>query len=166
MAYASLLYNTEPDFAKNILKELKLDNNTIAAVTSLINAKEYYYRLVDFSKKTKRDKNFDIVVKESIDYLKYDLTHDFIKLLYINKGKNKTIAEYEKKVKEFETHKIPIFIKDLDIDGSVIKDIGFIGEEVGAVLKNLQKIVYNNYRLNNRKVLKDIVEKAYNIYTK
>lgn len=166
MAYASLLYNTEPDFAKNILKELKLDNNTIAAVTSLINAKEYYYRLVDFSKKTKRDKNFDIVVKESIDYLKYDLTHDFIKLLYINEGKNKTIAEYEKKVKEFETHKIPIFIKDLDIDGSVIKDIGFTGEEVGAVLKNLQKIVYNNYRLNNRKVLKDIVEKAYNIYTK
>ena len=70
MAYASLLYNTEPDFAKNILKELKLDNNTIAAVTSLISAKEYYYRLVDFSKKTKRDKNFDIVVKESIEYLK------------------------------------------------------------------------------------------------
>ena len=163
LAYACLLYNESADEVQAIMRSLKLDNNSISKAVSLVSAKDYYNVLKKFDKKNDNG-NFDITVKESINYLDYSLAYDFIRLLYINEGKNNTIKRYESKLKEFEKHKIPIFIKDLDISGNDLSDIGFKGKEVGIALKNLQKIVYNNHDLNKKKLLQEIAKKAYNIY--
>lgn len=185
LAYASLLYNTKIDLSNSILKELKLDNNTINKVTMLLNAKSYYDRIYNLYIKLKRtnerittkiDKNTDslsddkisseieVIIKESIDYLKYDLIYDFIKLLSSNTHDMELISYYEKIVKKFEIQKVPIFIKDLDIDGKDIMDIGFKNAEVGVALKNLQKIVHKVPKINQKKLLQEIAKKAYNIY--
>ncbi len=167
LAYAALLYNMESDFAYNFLKDLKLDNVTIDRVVALISAKAYYKRILKLSKHqdlTIKYNGLDALIKESIDYLKYDLIYDFIYLLRMNGENLKVITFYEEKVRFFAGRKIPIFIKDLKINGNDLIEIGFIGEEIGAALKNLQKIVHNNYKLNDKKLLQDIAKKAYNIY--
>ena len=47
LAYACLLYNTDIDLAKNVLHGLKLDNNNIAKIISLLEAKSYYNEIIN-----------------------------------------------------------------------------------------------------------------------
>ena len=160
LAYACLLYNTDINLAKNILHGLKLDNNNIAKITSLLEAKSYYNNIIHSEKEY-----YNIRVKELINFLNYDLTYDFLHLQYINNDKDhKLIDNINKLVKKFELSKTPIFIKDLMINGNDLMDIGYKGIEIGYVLNKLLSIVHKNSAYNEKKLLQDISKKVYNIY--
>lgn len=182
LAYACLFYNEDAKSAYQILRRLKMDNKTTDKVQMLLDAKIFYYKMRDiyniekekFAHTSKKkdinkfinliDEKIDIIVKQSIDFLHYDLVYDFIKLLVINEGESRLIALYEEKVRRNELNHVPIFINDLDINGKDLVNIGFIGEEVGHALKNLQGIIHNYPKINQKKLLQDVAKKAYNIY--
>ena len=150
LAYSCLLYNTEINEVINILKRLKLDNNNISKIKSLLEAKEIYGKIY-------KSRN------NHIDYIKYDLVYDFIELISINENsKTKIIInDIKEKIKTLQDEKCPIFIKDLDIDGNDIMAVGYTGQEVGIVLNSILKIVHKNRAYNDKNILMDIIKKIY-----
>ncbi len=157
IAYACLLYNTGIDKAFYILKSLKMDNNNIYKIKSLLNAKVIYNRIC--GRKDEIDIKMDI--KELINLLSYELVFDFIRLIYINENDKILVKRIESYIKELENNNCPIFIKDLAINGNDIMKVGFSGIEVGTVLLNIQKIVHKNRTYNNKKILIDIMEEVF-----
>ena len=163
LAYACLLYHEKPDTAEKILRALKLDNNNIYKTTSLVTAVSFYKNIKTSSLK-KSELEFDLIIKESIDYLGYPLIYDYIKLMSINENDANLINKLEKRVHYFEDTGVPIFTKDLNINGNDLISIGFKGLEVGYALKKLKELVHIEPKLNQKKLLQDIAKKAYNIY--
>lgn len=163
IAYACLFYNTDPKKAYDMLKELKLDNDTIKKVTYMLSGRTQYKKIEDYYS-SKKLLEFSIAIKELINTLDYELTYDFIKLIEINEGKNDIIIKVKEKVLEFEANKEAIFISDLDIGGKDLIELDYKGEEIGVALAELLKIVYKIPTVNNKKALKEIAYKAYNIY--
>ncbi len=163
MAYACLLYNADVDIANKILKELKLDNNNISKIIALLNAKNIYNTIKEFYNSKKRIDEM-MAIKSLINYLNYDLTYEFLKLLHIN-GEDKVLLDRVCEfVNEYNNSKAPIFIRDLLINGNELMDIGFKGLEIGVTLGALLKIVHKNRAYNDKKVLQEIAKKAYNYY--
>ena len=160
IAYACLLYNTDYEIAKNILHCLKLDNNNITKILSLLEAKTIYDDIIESD-----SAEFNIKIKELINFLTYDLVYDFISLQHINNNKDHLIIDkINKLIKQYEKQKTPIFIKDLMINGNDLMDIGFKGVEIGYVLNKLKGIIHKNSAYNEKKLLQDICKKVYNIY--
>lgn len=157
MAYACLLYNTNVEKAYNILRSLKLDNNNINKVKLLLLAKDLYDRI----KHSNNTLEYIMSIKELIGLLTYELVYDFIRLIYINENDKILVKKIESYIKECEKTKCPIFIKDLEINGNDIMNIGFDGVEVGVVLRNIQKIVYKNRECNNKEKLMSLIKEAY-----
>lgn len=163
LAYACLLYNVEPKTAYDMLRELKLDNNTINKVTYMLSAKQHYDVIVDFYKK-KKYADYKIAIKELINGIGYDLTYDFLRLISINEGVSSCLKKTEDFVKECFDEKTPITIGDLDINGHDLMELGFKGEEIGVSLASLLKLVHKQKELNKKKILQEVASRAYNIY--
>ena len=160
LAYSCLLYNTDVDKAVNILKQIRLDNDNISKVKLLLEAKEIYGKIYRY----KNDQiKYNIFIKELINFLKYDLVYDFIKLLEINGDrKQKLFAKKIKdKIRVLQLEQCPIYIKDLAINGNDIISIGFDGKEVGLVISWLLKIVHKNRKYNDKKLLINIINDIY-----
>lgn len=153
MAYACLLYNEDKMVANQILRELKFDNNNIYKVTALLDAKRYLKRT-----------DINIAVKELVNDLKYDLAYDFVELIDINGEDKKLVLKIKKLLNKYKGEKTPIFIGDLKIDGNELMSIGFKGQEVGVALTSLQRIIFKKPLLNDKKLLKEMSKKAYNVY--
>ncbi len=160
MAYSCLLYNTEINEVINILKRLKLDNNNISKIKSLLEAKEIYGKIY---KSRNNHIDYMMAIKELINFLKYDLVYDFIELISINENSKTRIIinDIKEKIKTLQHEKCPIFIKDLDIDGNDIMTVGYSGQEVGIVLNSILKIVHKNRTYNDKNILMDIIKKIY-----
>lgn len=157
LAYACLLYNTDADKAYNLLRGLKLDNNNIYKIKSLLLARAIYDKI----SKASDDLEYKMGIKELINYLNYDLVYDFIRLIYINENDKILVKKIERYIKDCEQNTCPIFIKDLAINGNDIMQAGFDGVEVGTVLLNVQKIVHKNRNYNNKEILMEIIKKVY-----
>lgn len=163
LAYTCLLYNTDVEKAVRILKALKLDNNNINKTKLLLEAKGIYSIIKSYySNKKWTDEK--VAVKVLINYLGFDLVYDFIRIININESNTVVNTRIKKFVDEFKGSKMPVFIRDLKINGEDLMSIGFKGIEVGAALNELLKIVHKNSDLNTKKLLQDIAKKAYNIY--
>lgn len=171
IAYTCLFYNTKCDIAKKILKCLKFDNNNIQKITLLLDAKKIYKEIKNIYNKRKKFENIDseikISVKKLVNFLNYDLTYDFIDILYVNNKNDKMLIDKILQiVKHLEETKTSIFISDLKIDGNDLKNIGFSGVEIGFMLSKILSLVYKNENFNQKKLLQDMAKKVYNIYSK
>ena len=160
LAFSCMFYYTNVDFASNVLKQLRLDNDNISKVKSLLEAKEIYGKIYS----CKNDKiKYNIYIKELINFLGYDLSYDFIKLVEINGSKEqvKLVEDVKERVKLLQKEHCPIFIRDLSINGNDIMSIGYNGKEVGLVINWLLKIVHKNREYNNKETLMNIIKKIY-----
>ena len=163
LAYACLLFNESDIYAKQFLRELKLDNACITKVTNLLKAKNIYYNIVKFYDDSD-ELSLVLELKNLINFLDYDLTYDFIRLLEINLKNDKLLKKIENLVDSYKKDDVPIFIKDLNIKGEDLIEIGFREKEIGIALNELLKIVHKNRDFNTKKLLQEIAKKAYNKY--
>lgn len=159
LAYASLLYNTSVEKSFAILKELKLDNDTIRKTLALLGAKQMYK---DFVKS--KSKNVAIFTKSLINYLRYDIVYDFLTLITENERNVNLINNVKKLTDEYRIKKIPIFVSDLKINGNDLMKLGFVGEEIGIALNSLQSIIHKNFEYNDNNKLKEISKKALKLF--
>ena len=163
LAYACLLYNTEITIANKVLRELKLDNNTIVKTISLLSSKNIY-KEISKSYNSNKYRDVNIKIKELVNFLGYELTYDFIRLININELDSRLIDKIDSTVNGFRDENCPIFLKDLKVDGNDMMFIGFNGQEIGVALSELLRIVHKNRAYNDKKLLQEIAKKAYNTY--
>ena len=137
-----------------------------------MNSKKKYFEIrnlySDYVKNINYNKTFalEVAVKELIDEIGYSLVYDFLNLVRINEGDKDIIKNIVKMVEKFEREKIPIFIKDLAINGTELLNIGFKGEEIGHILANFKAFIHKKPTFNEKKLLQDMAKKVYNIYVK
>ena len=166
IAYASFLYNNE-DIAKNVLKDLKLSNDVIKSVLTMLASKKYIDILnrssdrIDINAKVIKVSKFQVAVKKLINEIGFDLAEEFLNLII-----NKNIDNYNfvyalELLHKYKEDNTPIFIKDLKINGKDLMDIGFKGEEVGASLNCLLNIIHERPELNENTILVNISKKVY-----
>ena len=166
IAYASLLYHSE-NIAKNILKDLKLSNDVIKNVLDMLKSKKYIDLLnrssdrIDINAKVIKVSKFQVVVKKLINELGFELAEEFLNLII-----NKNIDNYNfvyalELLHKYKEDNIPIFIKDLKINGKDLMNIGFKGEEVGASLNSILNIIHERPELNENEILVNISKKVY-----
>ena len=166
VAYASLLYNDEK-LAHGIMKDLKLSNEVIKNVMAMLNAKKYIDVInrssdrIDLSGKNIKVSKFQVAIKKIINELGYDLSLSFFTLL---KNKNEENYNYIYAIDLLHKYKetnTPIFIKDLQINGKDLMDIGYKGEAVGASLNYILNIIHERPELNEKDILIKISKKVY-----
>lgn len=163
LSYACLLYNTDIKLANKILRDFRLDNNNISKTIMLLESREYYKQMVT-NYNTKKLAVLDLLIKELINFLGYDLALDFVKLVRINEKMNLLHRKLEQCIRSLNEENYPIFIRDLKVNGNDLMAIGFKGQEIGVALNSLLKIVHKNKDFNDKKLLQEIAKKAYNTY--
>ena len=166
IAYASLLYNNE-NIAKNILKDLKLSNDVIKSVCTMLSSKKYIDLLnrssdrIDLNAKVLKVSKFQVVVKKLINELGFELAEEFLDLIIFKHIDNFNFLHALELLKNYKKSNTPIFIKDLNINGKDLMEIGFKGEEVGASLNSILNIIHERPELNEKEILINISKKVY-----
>ena len=137
--------------AKNILTDLRYDNKTIDRVTTLI---KYHDRNVEPTHKS---------VKKFINILgDISLFEDWMSLRWADvlaqnpkyvKDKARKLTMVELVYKDIIENQQPISLKDLEINGNDLIEIGYIGKEIGIMLNELLDIVIDNPSCNYRDYL-------------
>ncbi|WIF94242.1 CCA tRNA nucleotidyltransferase [Caminicella sporogenes] len=145
------------EMAEEILKKLKYDKKTISSVKMLI--KNHMLRLNEITAKTVKrlinkmgTENVERLFKLQIADVKGSkYPHDFSNI-------EKAVDLYKKILSEKE----PLTLKDLDIDGYDLIEIGIPrGREMGIILKKLLEKVFENPEMNKKKLL---IQEAVFIY--
>lgn len=139
--------------AKKVMKRLKYDNNTIDKVVVLV--KEHMSRYNNLS---------DKAVKRLINRVGEENINNLFKLqISDTKGSTKRhsiddILDLKSKVEIILNEKQPLYIKDLEITGLNLIELGLPeGKKIGKVLKKLLELVLENPELNKKEIL---IEKA------
>ncbi len=146
--YSILLYNMGVHDAKKFLTFLKFDNKTITEVCNLISA---YLEPIPNS-----DTDVRFLIKK---YGYYTINN----LFYIlNDLCNISMLKQIKHLNTCQNLNLPIFIKDLSINGNDLKSLGVKnGVDIGRILNLLIDDVIKNPNLNNYDSL-SILVKQYN----
>ena len=163
---AALIANLKDDYEKmavlfqgtdyfNILKSLKLSNEMIGNISSLIEAQ---------SEPTKADK---VSLKKVMRKIGPDLTRGAINIKLhkhlLNNDEQK--AELARKsfalIDEIVKNKEPYMTKDLCINGSDLMEIGYNGPEIGKELDRLTNVIIENPELNTKEDLFQISERDF-----
>lgn len=147
IALSSLLYdlNTDTkdfndlDCKHKILKELKYDNDTITNTIKVLSYKNLPNNL----------NNIDL--KKMVNCLGYDLIFDALKLYSIKENKN--FDNYKKIIQFFKNNNECIYLKQLKINGSDLKQLGYSGKQIGIILNKLLDLVYENNNKNDYDIL-------------
>lgn len=133
----------------------------------MLNAKKYIDVInrssdrIDLSGKNIKVSKFQVAIKKIINELGYDLSLSFFTLL---KNKNEENYNYIYAIDLLHKYKetnTPIFIKDLQINGKDLMDIGYKGEAVGASLNYILNIIHERPELNEKDILIKISKKVY-----
>ena len=143
--------------ARAILNKLRLSNDTIAAVTSLIREHTSRYARISTSG-----------LKRLIKRVGVDNINDLFEL---------QIADIRGSARPFDTgaadrmreeadsilsSKEPLGVKDLAISGRDLIDMGFPpGPEIGKTIKDLLELVLEKPELNTREILSNIVKEKF-----
>jgi tRNA nucleotidyltransferase (CCA-adding enzyme) len=143
------------DMSEEILKRMKFDNKTIETVTILV---RYHMDRYDSLKTSNIKKFINRVGKENLDNL-FELQiadvkgskppHDFT-----------GIEKLRNQVQEILNKKEPLTVKDLDINGHDLMQLGIKqGKEIGNILNVLLESVLENPNWNNKETLLILVRK-------
>ncbi|EJO5347270.1 HD domain-containing protein [Clostridium botulinum] len=143
------------DMAKDILKRLKFDNKTIDKVDKLV-----------YNHMTRYNKLRTSSIKKFINKVGIDNLDDLFELQIADiKGSAKEYHSFNNvlnlkiKCEKILSEKQPLTIKDLDIDGHDLMNLGIKqGKEIGIMLNKLLDITLENPNLNNKEDLIKIVE--------
>lgn len=147
--------NISEDITRKILTRLHFDNKTIKSVCILI--KEYMNVLVNST---------DIDIKRFINRTSKENIYSLLEFqkAHVLSLKNSDLDLYElndikNKIDNIINSNIPLSIKDLNIDGSILtKELNLKpGKVIGETLNYLLEVVLNNPNLNNETIL---LEKA------
>ncbi len=161
MRYAALLRYRTPEEARDVLRKLKLDNFTINTVTKLV---EYQNDINDVIEEN------DISVREAIH--KYGT--DLLELMFVfaeadgrmkreytgfnSRGRNVHLKTIKRLYDEILERGDCVDLKGLAVNGSDLKELGIVGEQIGETLNWLLHIVMENPALNNKNTLISFVE--------
>ncbi|MBU3146360.1 CCA tRNA nucleotidyltransferase [Clostridium sp. CF012] len=141
--------------SKNILRRLKFDNQSISKICILV--KEHMNVLI---------KPTDASVKRLINRVGVDSVHDLFALQRADalgshhpEIRLEEISRVEEKVIAILESKVPLYIKDLAINGEdLMREFSIkTGKEIGDMLKFLLDKVLENPELNSKERLLDII---------
>ncbi|WP_329383432.1 CCA tRNA nucleotidyltransferase [Anaerofustis sp. HA2171] len=142
--------------SKIILNEFKFDNNTKHKILTLIENHDKYMApepkyIKKMLNKIGEDLFFDLIkVRIADDSAKnQELVKNNIKIF------NETLTLTKKIIKE----KQPYSIKDLDISGKDLMELGYEGKEIGEILNFMLDKVIENESLNNKIELLSLLNK-------
>lgn len=143
------------DMSREILKNLKFDNKTINKVGKII-----YNHMIPTDLNTKS-------IKKLINGVGENNVCDLIDLMIADrKGCAKEyqsyddILELKNKITKIINEKQPLSVKDLDVNGYDLMNIGLKGKEIGEMLDILLESVLENPKINNKETLLQIVMKV------
>lgn len=155
MKYAALLSPLAADTAKRVLRNLRLDNATINTVTQII----------FHSKNDGQIDENDIAVREAIykhgprlmenlfvfEAAQIQMKEDVAGLPM--RGARNHLKTIMRIYEEILTRGDCVTIKDLDVTGNDLIELGISGKEVGEKLEWLMHIVLENPKLNDKSTL-------------
>ena len=148
--------NISEDITRKILTRLHFDNKTIKSVCILI--KEYMNVLGNST---------DIDIKRFINRTSKENIYSLLEFqkAHVLSLKNSDLDLYElndikNKIDNIINSNIPLSIKDLNIDGSILtKELNLKpGKVIGETLNYLLEVVLNNPNLNNETILLEIAK--------
>lgn len=151
--YAAL-YNTVPyEQAEQELKALKLDNNTINTVTKLIKLSKVG---IDETEPAVRE----AIHMYGREFIPLMITHQETIIAAKEEFTGIMMSSAEKHIKVIKKFYDAIIergdcisVKDLDIDGNDLMELGISGQRIGETLNKLLHIVMENPRLNDKATL-------------
>jgi len=147
------------DMTEEILKRLKFDNSTIYAVTILVKHHMDRYDKLRIANTKK------FINRVGVDNLP-DLFQLQIADIIGSKNKNQDDIDNVKNLSDecirILTEKQPLTVKDLDINGNDLIDLGFKqGKQIGIMLNWLLEMVLVNPELNNYNDLSEHIIRKY-----
>ena len=106
----------------------------------------------------------NIVIKRYLNNIGYEKLNKVFKLKLIynvfldNKNKAEFFRQCIIKLNEIENSKECYKISDLDINGKILKDLGYKGKEIGEKLNFLLDEVIKNHLLNKKDILINLLK--------
>ena len=137
----------------NIINNLRYSNKVINYCNDIM---EYMIKDIE--------KIDNVVIKKYLNNIGYEKLNKVFKLklmynLFLNnKNKIEIFKQCIKKLNEIENSKECYKISDLDIDGKIIKDLGYKGKEIGEKLSFLLDEVIKNPLLNKKDILINLLK--------
>lgn len=138
------------DIARDNLRRLRYSNNTIELVALL--CKKHMIDTRNITKKGIR-KLISLFGKENIYYL--------IELQRADSASTTLGGDdiLKNKVDEVLAEEDIFSLKDMDIDGNDVKNLGYKGKEIGDILKYLFDKVMENPKINEKTILLEIIKR-------
>jgi len=137
----------------NIINNLRYSNKVINYCNDIMD-----YMIKDI------EKIDNVIIKKYLNKIGYEKLNKVLelKLLYNVFLDNKNTIEFLKecinKLNQIENNKECYTIKGLDIDGKILKDLGYNGKQIGEKLDFLLDEVIKNPLLNKKEILMSLLE--------
>lgn len=137
----------------NIINNLRYSNKVINYCNDIMK-----YMIKDI------EKIDNIVIKKYLNDIGYEKLNKVFKFKLMhneflgNKNKVKFFKQCINKLNEIENNKECYTIRDLDIDGKIIKELGYKGKEIGEKLSFLLDEVIKNPSLNKKDILINLLK--------
>ena len=138
------------DIARDNLKRLRYSNNTIELVALL--CKKHMIDTRNITKKGIRK----LISLFGKDYIYYLIELQRADSASTTLGGDDTLKN---KVDEVLAEEDIFSLKDMDIDGNDVKNLGYKGKEIGNILKYLFDKVMENPKINEKTILLEIIKR-------
>lgn len=145
--------------AKTILENLKFSNERIKKITTLVKDHDRIFEKEKSIKKYIGENGYETYV----DLMKIQRTDRLGQNLDYEKVKNnlEKVAENEKLGRDIYEAKPAVTIKDLDIKGNDLMEIGFFQKEISQEMKVLLDRVLEDGSINNKETLVEMAKEDY-----
>ncbi len=144
--YSILFYKTDEKTCFNQMKNLKWDNKTITNVSKIVAGIQENLS-VDLYSIRKFVSKYGIDNSEIIFNLKEILGES-------------NVERFKIELENIKINKFPLTIKELDIDGNILKSKGITdGKKIGFILNSMLDLVLKNPENNNQKILLNSISK-------
>ena len=138
------------DIARDNLKRLRYSNNTIELVALLCKK-----HMIDTRNITKKG------IRKLISLFGKDYIYYLIELQRADSSSTTLGGDdaLKNKVEEVLSEEDIFSLKDIDIDGNDVKNLGYKGKEIGYILKYLFDKVMENPKINEKTILLEIIKR-------
>lgn len=147
MGFAALFYSIDNMQTNKILKKLKMDNRSIAEIKMYLSLKGQCPHLKKSDCKRFINRYGADMVNKCID---------FLSVVYKN-----NIIEWEenrKRINSIIENKECCSINELDISGTDIKNLGYVGRDIGDILNFLLNVVMEEEVINSKEELINFIK--------
>lgn len=140
------------DIARDNLKRLRYSNNTIELVALLCKK-----HMIDTRNITKKG------IRKLISLFGKDYIYYLIELQRADSSSTTLGGDdaLKNKVEEVLSEEDVFSLKDMDIDGNDVKNLGYKGKEIGNILKYLFDKVMENPKINEKIILLEIIKREF-----